>query len=87
VTLTANPNPVRAGNPEGKTTVTWSTGSNDVGEVYVVDGQNKEKLFATGTKGSAEAAWIKKGSTEFRLYTQGDHKLLAQLTVTMPTDQ
>jgi hypothetical protein len=85
VILQADPNPVPAGNPDGKTTITWNTSSNDVGEVWVGDPAN-EKLFATGAKGSQEAAWIKPGSTEFRLYTQADHKLMAQLTVTMSTD-
>lgn len=83
VVLRADPNPVPRGNPNGTTTITWDTGSNDVGDVYVVDG-GIEKLFANGAKGSQEAAWIKPGSTEFRLYTQVGHKLLAQLTVTMP---
>lgn len=64
--------------------ITWDTGSDAVGEVYVVSAGN-EKLFASGRQGSQDAAWIQAGSTEFRLYTQADHKLLAQLTVTMPS--
>lgn len=84
VILRADPNPVLSGNPDGKTTITWDTGSsNAAGDVYVVAG-GKETLFASGAKGSQEAPWIKPGSTEFRLYNQADHKLLAQLTVTMP---
>jgi hypothetical protein len=86
VVLRADPNPVPPGNPNGTTTVTWDTGGNDVGEVYVMDAK-KEKLFATGAKGSQEAPWITPDSTEFRLYNQADHKLLAKIKVTMsPSD-
>ena len=63
--------------------ITWDTGSNAVGDVYVGTAGN-EKLFASGPKGSQDAPWIAPGSTEFRLYNHADHKLLAQLTVTMP---
>jgi hypothetical protein len=84
VVLRADPNPVLSGNPDGKTIVTWDTGSDAPGEVYVRTAGD-ERLFASGAKGSQEAAWIKPGSTEFRLYTQADHKLLAQLTITMPS--
>jgi len=85
VVLRADPNPVLAGNPDGTTTVIWDTGSKDTaGDVYVVEA-GKEKLFSTGAQGSQEASWIKPGSTEFRLYSQTDRKLLAQLTVTMST--
>jgi hypothetical protein len=81
--LTANPNPVAGGTVPGKTTITWETGAVAAGDVYVlIDG--KETLFASGPKGSQEAPWIKPGTTEFRLYN-ADHKLLAQLTVTMPS--
>lgn len=80
--LRADPNPILKGNPYGTTTIMWDTGGNEVGEVFVVEAA-QEKLFATGAKGSQEATWIKPGSTEFRLYTQTDHKLLAQIKVTM----
>jgi hypothetical protein len=82
VVLRANPNPVPGGTVVGKTTVTWDTGSNAAGDVYVGTAGN-EKLFASGLKGSQDAPWIKPGSTEFRLYNHADHKLIAQLTVTM----
>jgi hypothetical protein len=81
--LHADPNPVPSGTPNGKTTITWATGSDAVGDVYVV-GAGKETLFASGTEGSQDAPWIHPGSNEFRLYKQEDRKLLAQLTVTMP---
>jgi hypothetical protein len=83
VVFRADPNPVPPGDAKGRTTIIWDTGSDAVGEVYVVNSGN-EKLFASGRQGSQEAPWIQPGSNEFRLYTQADHKLLAQLTVTMP---
>jgi hypothetical protein len=82
--LRAEPNPVPAGNPPGKTTITWATGSDAPGDVYVVNGAN-ERLFATGSEGTQDAPWIQAGSTEFRLYNHADHKLLSQVTVTMPS--
>ena len=81
--LRADPNPVPPGSGKGLTTITWDTGSDAVGEVYVFS-EGNEKLFASGRQGSQQAAWIQPGSTEFRLYTETDRKLLAQLTVTMP---
>jgi len=84
VVLQADPNPVPPGDPKGNTTITWDTGSDAVGDVYVLSG-GIEKLFASGRQGSQDAPWIQAGSTEFRLYAQADHKLLAQLTVTMPS--
>jgi hypothetical protein len=83
VVLRANPNPVPGGTVVGKTTITWQTGSDAVGDIYVGTAGD-EKLFASGSKCSGDAPWIQPGSTEFRLYNHGDHKLLAQLTVTMP---
>ena len=81
--LRADPNPVLKGNPDGTTIITWDTGANDVGDVYVGEEDN-EKLFASGAKGSQSAPGIKPGATKFRLYTKTDHKLLAELIVTMP---
>ena len=83
--LRADPNPVPSGSV-GTTTIQWDTGSNDDGEVYVGPAGN-ERIFASGPKGSQDAPWIKPGSTEFRLYKHADHKLLAQLTVTMPSSK
>ena len=82
VVFSADPNPVPPGNPKGRTTITWDTGSDAVGEVYVVNAGN-EKLFASGRQGSQDAPWIQPGPNEFRLYDQADHKLLGRLTVTM----
>ena len=83
VVFRADPNPVPPGEGKGRTTIIWDTGSDAVGEVYVVSNEN-EKLFGTGRQGSQEAPWIAPGSNEFRLYSQADHKLLAKLVVTMP---
>jgi hypothetical protein len=52
-----------------------------VGAVYVVTDGN-ERLFATGVKGSKQATGLK-GTTQFRLYTQADHKLMDELKVIM----
>jgi hypothetical protein len=82
--LRADPNPVPPGDPKGKTTITWDTGSDAVGEVYVVNA-GAEKLFGSGRQGTQDAPWIVPGANEFRLYDQADHKLLAKLTVTMPS--
>jgi len=82
VVFSADPNPVPPGNPKGRTTITWDTGSDAIGEVYVV-GAGTERLFASGRQGSQEAPWIQAGPNEFRLYDQNDHKLIGRLTVTM----
>jgi hypothetical protein len=82
VVFSADPNPVPPSNAKGRTTITWDTGSDAVGEVYVV-GSGTEKLFASGRQGSQDAPWIQAGPNEFRLYDQTDHKLLGRLTVTM----
>src|ERR1700686_3458208 len=67
VVLRADPNPVPAGDGTGTTTITWQTGDQSVGEVYVWDG-TAERLFARGSQGSSVAAWIGTGSPEFRFY-------------------
>jgi hypothetical protein len=82
VVFSADPNPVPPGNPKGRTTITWDTGSDAIGEVYIA-GAGNEKLFASGRQGSQDAPWIQPGPNEFRLYDQADHKLLGKLTVTM----
>lgn len=84
VVFQADPNPVPPGTPKGKTTITWDTGSDAVGEVYVLSA-GSERLFGSGRQGSQDAPWIQPGPNEFRLYTQADHKLLARLIVTMPS--
>ena len=83
VVLQADPNPVPGGTEMGKTTITWQTGSESVADIYYVNGKD-ETIFASGARGSKEASFIRPGSNEFRLYNQGQHKLVAQLMVIMP---
>lgn len=78
----ADPNPVLATDSHGSTTISWDTGSDVVANIYVGSAGN-EKLFASGSKGSAVASWIQLGRTEFRLRNRDDHKLIAKLMVTM----
>jgi len=83
--LIAYPNPVPPGGAPGRTTIAWSTGTTDNGEVYVVADGNK-RLFATGIQGREQAAWITgdpfSRPFEFRLYTTGHPATpLATLTV------
>ena len=75
-TITASPNPVPPGGGFGASTITWNTGDGTVGEVYVAQGDNLEKLFASGrSQGSLEAPWIGAGAPyEFRLYAGKEHK-------------
>jgi hypothetical protein len=82
--ITASPNPVTVANGVAPTTITWSTGDGSPGQVYVaIDGQ-AEALFAGGSEGSHEAAWIRPGSVfEFSLYRGPDRtKRLGAVTVT-----
>ena len=80
--LRADPNPVPPGRPTGKTTISWASGSDAAADVYV-GARGSEKMFASAPTGSQDAPWIPPGSTEFRLYSNPEHKLLAELTVTM----
>jgi hypothetical protein len=83
VVLRADPNPVPGGTETGKTTITWQTGSESAADIYYINGKD-ETLFASGPRGSKEATFIHPGSNEFRLYNQGERKLVTQLIVTMP---
>lgn len=83
VVLRANPNPVPGGTERGKTTISWQTGSASEADIFFVDSGN-ETLFASGSKGSKEADFIRPGANEFRFYNKGEHKLVTQLMVTMP---
>lgn len=81
--INASPNPVPTGKTVGRTIISWSTGSADIGCVYVsVDG-GREILFAQKNHGSTIVDWIKAGSAyEFRLYDSGHARLLASVRVT-----
>lgn len=76
--ITAASNPLSP----GRTTITWSTGDARPGRVTVsVDGA-PEALFASGSRGRQEAAWISAGSRyEFRLYDVDSGALLWVVTV------
>jgi len=58
VILRANPNPVPNGSPDGNTTITWDTGSNDVGDVYVRLRQivNRRDGVSPGARSFSQAA-------------------------------
>jgi hypothetical protein len=73
-TITASPNPVPAAEEVGTTTITWNTGDDSVGQVYVsVDG-GPESIFGAGPPGSSAAPWIQTGKRyEFRLYAGTEH--------------
>ena len=79
-----SPNPVPPGSGLASTRVSWTTGDQTDGEVYVSRGAEPERLFAKGPSGSAEAAWIDRASTyEFKLYAMAPSKrLLASVTLT-----
>ena len=81
--LRADPNPVPAGTGVGTTIISWDTGNAAEADVYLVSG-DKEIIFGRGAKISQPAAWIQPGSTEFRMYSRPEHKLVAELTVTRP---
>ena len=82
--LQASPNPVSTRAWAGTTTITFATGTDAAGQVFVSINGGPEKLFATASMGSQDADWIWRGSMyEFRLYggTHREH-LLRSLAVT-----
>ena len=73
--VTASPNPVPAGAGAGTTTISWTTGDNSDGQVYVSEDGGQENLFAQGPAGSKDAPWIRTGAGyEFRLYAGTDRR-------------
>src|SRR2546429_1423781 len=81
--LIAFPHQVRAGSGSGLTEITWNTGDDSDGQIYVsMDGES-ETLFASSPRGSKDADWIVAGSSyEFRLYASApDNRLLNQVSV------
>lgn len=81
--LIANPNPVPIEVEFGATTIIWNTRDGSVGEVYVSQNGEPEKLFTCGPNGMENVPWIKIGmSYQFRLYVgQERKKLLTAITV------
>jgi hypothetical protein len=84
--LSGEPNPVPAGNPDqpgGSTTITWNTGSEATGEIYVKVNRSPEVLMSSAPSGTVTIDWIQFDATyEFRLYAKKRSKLLAKLIVT-----
>ena len=84
--LSADPNPVPAGQQSGKTMVSWDTADGSIGKIYVSVNDGQEMLFADGRRGSAPAHWIETGSNyEFRLYNSDHSELLVKIAVTRRT--
>lgn len=83
-TITASPDPVAAGGKLGETTISWNTGNDESGEVYVSKDGGAEKRFVAGPSGAEKAEWIQVGRRyEFRLYEGSAHsKILAKVQVT-----
>ena len=85
--LTAEPNPVPAGDPDqplATTVITWSTGDEATGDLYVKVNRSPEFRLACARSGTLKIDWIQFDSTyEFRLYTgKKRSKLRAKLDVT-----
>jgi hypothetical protein len=83
-TIVANPNPVSSAQDRGRTTISWDTGNEPPGQVFVSEDGGPEILFAgTSQYGSQEALWIGAGkSYEFRLYAgEGRTRRLASVVV------
>jgi hypothetical protein len=83
--LFAEPNPVPAGDPDqplGITVITWKTGDEATGDLYVTVNRSPEVFLGRGPSGTLNIAWIQFDSTyEFRLYAKRHSKLLAKLDV------
>jgi hypothetical protein len=85
--LSAEPNPIPAGNPDqalATTVITWNTGSKADGDLYVKVNRSPDLFLARSPSGQLKIDWIQFDSTyEFRLYVAKKHsKLLAKLDVT-----
>jgi hypothetical protein len=82
--IVADPNPVPTGHGVGTTMIRWSTGTGQVGQVYVEATGEPDKLFAEGTEGAVPAKWIATGKGfQFRLYEgRAKSRLIASVNVT-----
>jgi hypothetical protein len=84
--LLAEPNPVPAGDldqPVATTHITWNTGSQAVGDLYVKVNRSPELFLARGASGTLKINWIQFDSTyAFRLYEKKHSSVLARLDVT-----
>jgi SAM-dependent methyltransferase len=85
-TIIASPNPVPPGEGLSTTTISWDTGDESVGKLYVSKNGREESLFAMSGQNSAVANWIQTGTSyEFRLYNSDHTELLAKVVVTRAT--
>jgi len=85
-TLSASRNPMLPGERLGTTTISWDTGDESAGSLYVSKNGGQESLVATGRRGSVATPWIQTGcSYEFRLYNSDHTKLLDKVLVTGAT--
>jgi hypothetical protein len=67
--IAAHPNPVPDGEGLGQTTISWSTDSEAIGQVWVRQVGAADVLLAQAPAGAAIAAWIQSGvDYEFRLF-------------------
>jgi len=84
--LTAEPNPAPAGDPDqtlATTVITWNTGDEATGDLYVKVNRSPEFRLARARSGTLKIDWIQFDSTyQFRLYTKKHSKLLAKVDVT-----
>lgn len=84
--LTAEPNPVPAGDPDqplATTVITWNTGDKATSDLYVKVNRSPEVFLARAPSGVRKIDWIQFDSTyQFRLYTKKHSKLLAKVDVT-----
>lgn len=85
--ITANPGHVTVAGGTGSTEISWDTGNESMGFVFVTTSQGKPVLFATGAKGSRVAPWIRPGTYAFELYGDDQRRtLLAAVTVSGTTE-
>jgi hypothetical protein len=85
--LSAEPNPVPAGDPDqalGTTVITWNTASQATGDLYVKANRSPGIFMGRARSGTLKINWIQFDSTyEFRLYAGHSHrKVLAKVDVT-----
>jgi hypothetical protein len=85
--ITANPGHVTVAGGTGSTEISWDTGNESMGFVFVTTSPSKPVLFATGAKGSRVAPWIRPGTYAFELYGDDQRRtLLAAVTVSGTTE-
>jgi hypothetical protein len=80
--ITAKPEHVTLTNGSGSTEIDWDTGNGSIGFVFVTEEDGKPSVFASGSRGTQVAPWIRKDTYIFELYGDDQRKtLLAKVTV------